>query len=161
MRKKEAEAKRGLAHVSNLQGAKATTGAQGFKPKKAKKVVLAPKAGVMTRMQKSLCVNDSKKLEELLLKTPASQALKSLFDLAFEASYPYREGYKYVPVTGAFCDGFEVKLGKVSKYRASAMKFTLQHHVQNAVQDFQIKNMVITERAGHTYIWFTIDPAGT
>ena len=93
MRKKEAAARRKIAHMTTPPGAKASTGAQGFKPKKAKQMGLAPKAGVRTRLQKSLCVEDSRGLEELLLKTPAGQALNSLFDLALEASYPHRGGH--------------------------------------------------------------------
>ena len=106
MAKKEAEARRGLAHVSNERGAKASTGAQGPKLSKAKKAALNLKAGPMTRLQKSLCVNDYEKLEQLLLKTNATQELSNLYDLAFGASYPYRRGYKYEPLTKAFCDGF-------------------------------------------------------
>ena len=106
MVKKVAEARRSLAHVPNARGAKASTGAQGPKLRKAKKAALNLKAGPMTRLQKSLCVNDYEKLEQLLLKTNATQELSNLYDLAFGASYPYRRGYKYEPLTKAFCDGF-------------------------------------------------------
>ena len=78
-----------------------------------------------------------------ITETNACQELSNLYDLAWNASYPYRRGYKYEPVTKAFCDGFQVDLGKVSKYIASALKFTLQHNVQNEVDEFQIKNMLI------------------
>ena len=65
-----------------------------------------PEAGPMTRLRKTLCVNDEAKLKELLLKTNACEDLSNLFELALKSSDPHNDRYKYRPLTKAFCDGF-------------------------------------------------------
>ena len=67
----------------------------------------------------------------------------------------------YTALSRPFCDGFEIKVTGLSQ--ACVGKTKARHHILRndlnaGIGDLVIKNLLITQRKGSTYIWATLTP---
>ena len=58
-------------------------------------------------------------MRKLLNNTDAAYSLDNLSHMAKQVATPYRQGDRYETVSDVFIDGFEIKLGPVSKRAAN------------------------------------------
>ena len=86
------------------------------------------------------------------------QDLKSLTSMAIDRSIKAPKGCRYEAMKGAFCDGFEVRLGEIPQQEAESMKSTILNHIHGTAKDLSLKNIKITHRNELTYAWFTLKP---
>ena len=65
----------------------------------------------------------------------------------------------YQALTRAFCDGFELRLGCVSKDEFELSKNILKNELQCDVDEIIVRNLLFSVRKGMAYLWITIDPS--
>ena len=76
-------------------------------------------------------------------------------------SQQFRTGDYYQTLTTSFCDGLEVKVGKVQSDKATWCKSVLTNYLHGEQLELLIKNIQITARGQLSYIWFTFAPETT
>ena len=69
-------------------------------------------------------------MRKLLNNTKEACSLDNLSHMAKQVATPYRHGDRYEAVSDVFIDGFEIKLGPVSKRAANQYIYVMKNEIQ-------------------------------
>ena len=84
--------------------------------------------------------------------------LPLLEELATELATRRRPWEKYEAADSEFIDGFELRLGHITRAEAQRDRELLLSGVNSALHDLLIQGCLFQQRDGYSAIWFTLTP---
>ena len=102
--------------------------------------------------------NESNRLMQLLRDPSITQDLDNLQEMAVESSDYASPRDEYRAACMAFCDGFEVAIGRVSRVMVLKNLATLKNRIANKLNFLIVRNILPIVRQKGAVLWITLSP---